>query len=156
MTTQNIQINIPIAWEYVRLVRQQVADALAAHSEELRSAAVMVASELVENAIKYGASVPALKWAQFRFETTPAYIQIQVENGLTDDKSLAALAHIVGQMKSVAVCEELYVARLHELLISPMEANRLGLYRIGYEGKFDLEYSYKDQILQMTARRRVP
>lgn len=153
--TQNIQINIPIAWEYVRLVRQQVEAALAGQSEELRSAAVMVASELVENAIKYGASIPALQWAKFRFDMTDEHIQIQVENGLTDPKALAALSQIVAPMTSAAACEQLYVSRLHELLANPSETNRLGLYRIGYEGKFDLEYSYSDQILQMTARRRV-
>ena len=92
---------------------------------------------------------------KFRFELTDEHIQIQVANGLTDAKALAALSQIVEPMISVAACEQLYVARLHELLANPSETNRLGLYRIGYEGKFDLEYSYADQILQMTARRRV-
>lgn len=156
MQMQNIQINIPIAWEYVRLVRQEVEVALAAQSEELRSAAVMVASELVENAIKYGVSIPALQWARFRCEISAEHILIEVKNGLTDDKALATLRQIVSQMTSVAACEQLYVARLHALLGNPAEANRLGLYRIGYEGKFELEYSYADEILQMTARRRLP
>ncbi len=152
---QNIQINIPIAWEYVRLVRQQVTAALAEHPEELRSAAVMVASELVENAIKYGASIPAMQWAQFRFATTAEYIQIQVSNGLTDLRLLEAVQKIVKQTQTAGASEQLYVARLQELMHNPTQSTRLGLYRIGHEGKFDLDYSYGEQILELTARRRV-
>lgn len=154
--TKNIQINIPIAWEYVRAVRQQVAAALTDYPEELRSAAVMVASELVENAIKYGASIPALPWARFRFEATSDHVQIQVSNGLIDTKSLQLLECIVKQLQDEAACEQLYMTRLQELVNDPLQPNRLGLYRIGYEGKFTLEYTYADQILTMTARRRVP
>jgi len=52
---QNILQDIPIAWEYVRSVRKQVEVALWGYTEEVRSVAVSVASELVKNAIKYGA-----------------------------------------------------------------------------------------------------
>ncbi len=152
---QNIQINIPIAWEYVRLVRQQVTAALAEHSEELRSAAVMVASELVENAIKYGASIPAMQWAQFRFTTTAEYIQIQVSNGLTDQRLLETVQKIVQQSQTAGASEQLYLGRLQELMNNPTQSTRLGLYRIGHEGKFDLDYSYGEQILELTAKRRV-
>ena len=51
--------------------------------------------------------------------------------------------------------EQLYVARLQELMNNPTQSTRLGLYRIGHEGKFDLDYSYGEQILELTARRRV-
>jgi hypothetical protein len=152
---QNIQINIPIAWEYVRMVRQQVTAALAEYSEELRSAAVMVASELVENAIKYGTSIPAMQWAQFRFKTTAEHIQIQVSNGLNDLRLLEAVQQIIEQTKTAGRSEQLYVARLQELMNNPTQSTRLGLYRISHEGKFDLDYSYGEQILELTARRRI-
>jgi len=150
---KNILIDIPIAWEYVRNVRQQVEAALTNHSEELRSSAVMVASELVENAIKYGAVVPALGWARFCFEATREYIQIQVSNGLTDPRAYELLRRMVDQMGSEETCEQLYLARLQELVNNPLQPNRLGLYRIGYEGKFRLACTYADQVLTMTARR---
>lgn len=156
MTAKSIQINIPIAWEYVRAVRQQVAVALADASEELRSAAVMVASELVENAIKYGTAVPAAPWAQFRFDGNSEYIQIQVSNGLLDATPLQLLDRIIKQLQDPAACEQLYMARLQQLVNDPIQPNRLGLYRIGYEGKFTLDYTYADQVLTLTARRHIP
>lgn len=156
MTAKNIQINIPIAWEYVRSVRQQVAVALADAAEELRSAAVMAASELVENAIKYGAAVSTLPWAQFRFEAKSEYVQIQVSNGLLDATSLGRLDRMFKQLQDPAACEQLYMARLQELVNDPVQPNRLGLYRIAYEGKFTLHYTYAEQVLTVTARRHIP
>lgn len=152
---KNIQINIPIAWEYVRTVRHQVAAALSDYPEELRSASVVVASELVENAIKYGAAVPAQEWAQFSFQATPACIQMQVSNGLVDEQAVAQVMQMVEQMKPPGACEQLYLARLQELVNDPVQPNRLGLYRIGYEGKFEVDCTYAGQVLTMIARRHV-
>lgn len=148
-------LDIPIAWEYVRNVRQQVEAALAGYTEEVSSAAVMTASELVENAIKYGAVVPTLPCARFTFRATPEYVLIEVSNGLREDRSYELLQNMVHQMKSEEVCGQLYMTRLQELINNPLQANRLGLYRIGYEGKFRLECSYANQILTMTARRDI-
>lgn len=152
----SICIDIPIAWEYVRTVRQQVDAALSSYPEELRSNAVLVASELAENAVKYGAAVPGLEWARFSFELTPTHIQIQVSNGLTNRLLLDSLERMVMQMKPAGACEQLYAARLQELVIDPLQPTRLGLYRIGYEGKFELDCAYADRILTMTARRQLP
>jgi anti-sigma regulatory factor (Ser/Thr protein kinase) len=154
--SQNIQLNIPIAWEYVRTVRQQVARALTEYPEELRSAAVMVSSELVENAIKYGAAVPGLTWAEFRFEVTPERIQVQVSNGITDLGSWHRVNSMVKQMQQTTTCEQLYVSRLQTLVNNPMQSTQLGLYRIGYEGQFVLDCTYTGQVLTMTATRLVP
>jgi len=51
--------------------------------------------------------------------------------------------------------DQMLTKRLQELMNNPTQSTRLGLYRIGHEGKFDLDYSYGEQILELTAKRRV-
>ncbi len=155
-TNHLIEIEVPIVWEYVRRVRQQVETALAHIDEEQRSAAVMVASELLENAIKYGTAVPSLGRTRFTLEYSPSQIEIRVENGLTNESAYRRVQKIVDSMSDERVCEKLYLARIQELIDNPFQSNQLGLYRIGYEGKFNLVCSYENQVLTMTARRQLP
>jgi anti-sigma regulatory factor (Ser/Thr protein kinase) len=151
-----IEIEVPIVWEYVRKVRQQVDAALAHLDEDSRSAAVMVASELLENAIKYGTAVPALGRTRVTLSYSPQQIEIRVENGLVDAASYERVHAMVESMRDDAVCEKLYLARIQQLIDNPFQKNQLGLYRIGYEGKFSLSCSLENQVLCMTARRNLP
>ena len=153
---QMLEIEVPIVWEYVRQVRQQVDVALAHLDEESRSAAVMVASELLENAIKYGTAVPALGRTRVTLQYSAQQIEIRVENGLVDADSYERLRAIVESMRDDAACEKLYMARIQQLIDNPFQKNQLGLYRIGYEGKFALSCNLDKQILCMTARRNLP
>ena len=50
----------------------------------------------------------------------------------------------------------LYVARLQELLADPDASGKLGLYRIRYEGGFQLASKYEGQVLTITATRGIP
>lgn len=153
---QLLEIEVPIVWDYVRHVRHQVETALLHLPEEQRSATVMVASELLENAIKYGSAVPALARTRFTLEYTPQQIVVRVENGLSDRRVFDAISNLLEQMKDEKVCEQLYLSRIQELIDNPFQSNRLGLYRIGYEGKFSLTCTCENDILTMTARRALP
>ncbi len=153
---QCLEIEVPIVWEYVRRVRQQVEAALAHLDEEQRSAAVMVASELLENAIKYGTAVPALARTRVTLNYSPQQVEIRVENGLTDESAYQRVRAIVDSISNENTCEKLYLARIQELIDNPFQKNQLGLYRIGYEGKFSLVCTLHDQVLSMTARRNLP
>ena len=148
-------VDIPIAWEYVRSVRDQVNEMLADYPEELRSASAMVASELVENAIKYGVSVPNLTWARVSFEMTPNAVRIEVSNGLTDATVFAALKLRIDEMREEGAGERRYLERLQELIDDPLPPNRLGLYRISFEGRFSLDCAYQNQVLTVKAHRQV-
>ncbi len=151
--SKKLEVDIPIAWEYVRIVRQRLEAALLDTGEELRSAAIMVASELVENAIKYGVSVPALPQARFRFEVSPQHLTIEVANGVSTDKVFEAVRAMVAEMQAPGASERLYLDRLQQLVDNPLPPNRLGLYRIGFEGKFSLRCTYENQFLVLTAQR---
>src|SRR5690348_12676719 len=93
------QIDLPIIWSHAHNIRQQVAVALAGYSETLRSSSVMAASELSENALRYGVAVPALPMPKLSFKLTPESIELQVCNGLTDLDALARVRRIIEQMQ---------------------------------------------------------
>jgi anti-sigma regulatory factor (Ser/Thr protein kinase) len=152
---KKLLIEIPIAWEYVREVRQHVHDALAGYPEELRSSSVMVASELVENAIKYGVAVPSLKWTRFCFECKPSLIRIEVSNGVTEASTAEAVKRRLAATPDREAGERLYLARLQQLVENPQPPNQLGLYRICAEGQFQLDCEYADQVLTIIARREM-
>lgn len=151
--SQKFQVDLPIIWSHAHNIRQQVAGALAGYSETLRSSSVMAASELSENALRYGVAVPALPLPRLSFGLTPESIELQVCNGLTDLDSLARVQRMIERMQPAGACEQLYLERLQELAAQPVEPNRLGLYRIGHEGKFTLACSYADRVLTLHARR---
>ena len=50
----HLQLSLAPMWPNVREIRERVGSALQECPPQLRSAAVMTSSELVENAIKYG------------------------------------------------------------------------------------------------------
>lgn len=156
LENQLLEIEVPIVWEYVRRVRQQVEAALAHVDEDQRSAAVMVASELLENAIKYGVAVPLLSRTRVTLQYSPTQIEIRVDNGLVEMGAYERVRAIVESMNDETACERLYLARIQELIDNPFQKNQLGLYRIGYEGKFSLSCNLENQVLSMTARRNLP
>jgi anti-sigma regulatory factor (Ser/Thr protein kinase) len=156
LDNQLIEIEVPIVWEYVRRVRQQVEAALAHLDEDQRSAAVMVASELLENAIKYGVAVPPLSRTRVTLQYSPTQIEIRVDNGLIERGAYERVRALVESMSDDTACERLYLARIQELIDNPFQKNQLGLYRIGYEGKFSLSCNLENQVLSMTARRNLP
>lgn len=149
------KLTIPIVWQYVRDVRRGFGEALADQPAELRAAAVMVASELVENAIKYGESVPGAPSASIELFVSADQIRIEVTNGL---RSAEVARELDAHLKRIAAATDraaLYVERLHELLDSPERSGKLGLHRIGLEAGFDLSCTYEEQKLTIVATRGI-
>ena len=142
-------------WSHVRQMRKEVELALADHPERLRKATAMTAAELLENAIKYGESVPAAAQIVFSLTATPEFIQVQVVNGCTDREGVGELARRIERVSNVSDREEFYMARLQELLEQPEQSGQLGIYRIGFEGGFDLACTYLSDCVTVTATRRV-
>jgi hypothetical protein len=134
-------------------MRGRVAEALKEADESLRAATVMVTSELLENAVKYGEEVPAAQNIKVSLTVTEASIIVKVINGSADAKGVAALARRVDEIMSAPDKSVLYFARLEQLMSDPTESGRLGLYRIAFEGQFDIQLSYQDQVVVITATR---
>ena len=114
---------------------------------------MMTASELVENAVKYGEDVPAARCISFALTVDDETIRIEVSNGSTDKDGVRNLQSRVNEIARTPDKAALYVARLEKLLIEPAENGNLGLYRIAFEGQFDLACRYVDEVVTVTATR---
>lgn len=150
--------DIPIAWGHIREARKLVQDALAEHDAELRDAAAMTMSELIENAVKYGEPVEGMPGARFTMSIGDESVEIRVQNGSQDSASLAALQRTVDAIAGAVgqeAREALYVARLQQLLEDTGSGGQLGLYRIGFEGQFDLACTREGDVVTVTATRRL-
>lgn len=143
-------------WQRIRDVRRRVEEAGAHLPPEHRAAAVMVTGELVENAVKYGVCVPDLDDVVVRISIDNASVSIDVSNGVASPEAFGEVAGRIRQIQSSADRESLYVARLEELLRTPGSAGGLGLYRIGFEGQFDLSCDHVGQVLTVRATRALP
>jgi hypothetical protein len=150
-----VDIEFPVTWPTVRHVRQAVAAALSEYPAELRESTVMVASELVENAVKYGESVPALPTARFALDVSEEAISITVANGLTSPQIATELNLRLQELAAPGAAERLYLERMLAPLESASDIGKLGLYRIGFEGKFRLSSSYVNGVLTVQARREL-
>jgi hypothetical protein len=153
MLDAQLQLSFAPIWPNVREIRERVDAVLERCPAQLRSAAVMTSSELVENAVKYGESVPAAKDVTFALEATYGRLSIRVANGSTNAAGVAELQRRVAEMRAAADKKALYLARLEEILMNPEDTDRLGIYRIGFEGGFDLELAYADDVVTITATR---
>jgi hypothetical protein len=150
-----LHLSFEPVWPNVREIRQRVGKALVNCPSRLRSAAVMTSSELVENAIKYGERVPAAQTVKFELEATPDRVRIRVVNGSTNHLGVAELERRVQELRRTEDKEALYLSRLEELLEDGGdESGKLGIYRIGFEGGFDLQLEYMDHVVTVTATRK--
>lgn len=151
----SVNVSLPHTWDHVRQIRGRVAEVLKEADSSLRSAAVMVTSELVENAVKYGEAVPAAPRISVALTVNETAIIVKVTNGSPDSSAVAELGRRVDEIMSAPDKSVLYLARLEELMSAPTEAGKLGLYRIAFEGEFDLQLTYREQVVTMTATRKI-
>ena len=149
-----LELKFQPMWPNVRKIRHEVGTALEACAPGLRSAAMMTASELVENAIKYGESVPAAETVTLSLDATPALLRIQVVNGSMNALGVAELKRRVQELSRAEDRQALYLSRLEELLAHAEESGKLGIYRIGFEGGFDLDCDYTNNVVTVTATRK--
>lgn len=143
-------------WNRIREVRRCVAEATAHLSREISAAAEMVTGELVENAVKYGTIVPGLDDVVVHVRVEDREVKILVTNGVGATAAADEVAARIARIQASPSREALYVGRLEELLRTPGAAGGLGLYRIGYEGKFELSCECVGQVLTVKATRELP
>jgi hypothetical protein len=150
-------LNMPLRtmWSEVQEVRERVQTLLAHLPEDVRAATVMTASELVENAIKYGESVPGAPEATVALNHDGEHIEIIVKNGVAAEETVRELRMHVDRLAGAPDRMALYIERLRQLMTGGGDGSKLGLYRIGCEGGFDLHCDYTDRVVTMTATRRV-
>lgn len=148
-----VNSSLPHTWDHIRKIRKQVGDALQDSDPNLRSAAMMVTSELVENAVKYGEEVPAAPHISLSMTVNGEQLVIVVTNGCADLSGVRELQKRIDEITAAPDKSTLYMARLEELLADPSESGKLGLYRIAFEGQFEIDFRYTDQVVSITATR---
>jgi hypothetical protein len=150
-----LRMDLSHAWPSVRALRYQVGEALLGYPAEVRAAAMMTSSELVENAIKYGEEVPAAPRISFSLAADQGAVRIQVVNGATQADATRELQACVDLIARAPDREALYLARLHEICARTAEGGKLGLYRIAHEGGFDLRCTCVDGVVTVLATRNI-
>jgi hypothetical protein len=152
----SIGVRVPHTWSHVRIIRERVGEELLGAGPALRSAAMMTASELTENAVKYGEDVPAAAHVAFDMWLDESRVTIRVSNGTRDKLGVRELQRRVNEVRNAPDKAALYTARLEELLVKPSESGKLGIYRIAFEGGFGLQCEYADDVVTVTATRERP
>jgi hypothetical protein len=130
-----ISLSITPTWSILKEVQEKTEQFMKNKNtkSEYIDATVMCASELVENAIKYGSSVSGQNLITFELRNVKEHVD---------------------NLKKTGDPGSLYTERLRELMDNPKPgASQLGLYRIAYEGEFTLDYKYQNGVLTVKAER---
>lgn len=148
-----VSSSLPHTWDHIRTIRKQVGEALKDSDPNLCSAAMMVVSELMENAVKYGEGVPAAPNISLSLSMGTNKLMIAVRNGCGDATAVKALEQRIREIAEAPDKSALYMERLEQLLADPLDTGKLGLYRIAFEGEFDLQFDYADRVVTIVATR---
>lgn len=149
-----LKLSLALVWPNTGAVRRRVWNAMDGYHPELREATSMAASELVENAIKYGENVADTPQISFLLSIDGGVVQITVTNGATSLEAGTLCARI-SEIAQARDKRELYMNRLKSLVADPSEGGKLGLYRIAYEGGFTLDARSENGVVTVVARREL-
>ncbi|MBF0120153.1 MAG: hypothetical protein HQK79_15065 [Desulfobacterales bacterium] len=144
-------------WNNVRKIREQLDSIFSDTDEGFKDACKMVASELIENSIKYGQDIEASKGVELDVIIEDGKIVLKSVNRLISMIDFDNVKFHIDRINASDNPEELYISRLQELMDSSKHGqSQLGLYRIAYEGEFKLDYNLSNNVLIVTASRNLP
>ena len=156
MNEVKLHYSIEPACKTIIQIEAEIKNQFKTDDRKLFKATAMVVSELIENAIKYRKSQDSAESIDFTFAATDNIITIIVTNPVKDDIHINEFKEHIKRIQNSNNPEELYTNRLRELIEKRDEKKaQLGLYRIAYEGKYNLSYKYDNQILTVTAVRNL-
>jgi hypothetical protein len=149
-------IDLPVQneWSNVDLVRTSVLGcfhAIFSDPSGCQSFAT-VASELMENAIKYGDWEPdGVRHMHLRVWGDANSASVQVEQPVAvDGASVRELLAMIEWLNGFADPEDAYRTRMLEIAAAPAGATKLGLARIAYEGRCRLAAELDGRTLRVT------
>jgi len=98
----------------------------------------MTISELLENAIKYSDN----KEIEVLFEYNE-HIKILISNYVSKKTHINNIINIIEKIKHIHRNDNLYLKRIEEIIKRDKHGeSQMGLYRIFYEGEFNLDYYF--------------
>ncbi len=156
MNNFNMNLTIKPTWDIVKDVHDKTIRVMndQGASADVKESAMMVATELIENAVKYGISQPDGSSIEFNLEISDNSIQMSTANGVKEEEHAKIVIDHITRINESDNPKELYTQRLLELLECDRPgATQLGLYRIAYEGQFNLRYAYEGKVLKINAEK---
>lgn len=150
-----LKLTVPSLWDLLGDLRQQIYSHLKEVDDDAREAAVMAASELIENAIKYGRSAKDALPASLILECTDV-IKLTITSSI---RSAEAARQTLDRIEAINRAPDrlaLYESRMEELMAKPFKgsSSQLGLLRIAGEGNFELHAEMVGaDMLRITATR---
>ena len=136
-TKRYLKFSIPNHWRHNPEVRRSVATLLEGLPSDFVHSATMAASELTENAIKYGTSTSETAEILVAIQIQEGRLSIRVTNGCDNPEALQRLsAHVDAVNRTDPY--DMMVARIHDLKTRQRKTVGLGIYRIAAEGGFNL------------------
>ncbi len=152
-----LNLRIKPDWGEIENVRNSVSDFTRSRdlSDDIINALIMVASELVENAIKYGIFHNAQDLIEISLSLDNKII-IEVKNPI-DNTALPSLRYLDETIQWIRGYQdpfETYIIKLRQISTKPLQdiESGLGLVRIAYEGQSILDfYVSEDNFLHVSA-----
>lgn len=149
---KRIKVSIEPTWNIVLNINDRIDEVMPDANSEIIEALRMVSTELVENAVKYGEPVPGMAGIEYELIVDEKIISIRVDNGVVNDSNIDQVKKSIDKIRSCKDRFKLYTDRLSELMESPkLGESQLGLYRIAYEGRCELDYKFEEDILSVIA-----
>ena len=119
-------------------------------------ATMMSVTELLENAVKYGEATPEVPHISLEVSVIDDLLRIEVRNGTKRCQHLDKLTANLERLAAAKDKSSLYLEAIEKTGESSTEhAGGLGLYRIASEGGFDIRCGYENQMVRITATRRI-
>ncbi len=142
--------HIEPVWDSLERIISETESSLDKFGRDLTDASVMAATELVENAIKYGDNKTVI---EFAITVDDHRILINVSNTIRTPQDYEDVKYYIDKIMASDNLHTLFADRLLKVAKSDDKQmrTRLGLIRIAYEGCFKMTYNLKDDFLTITA-----
>jgi hypothetical protein len=145
---------VPAVWETVRDIRAMVEERLHGATPAVRDAAVMVASELAENVLKYSADSGGA--STLSVDVRADKIAIHTANDVASTQSADEVLAMIERIRNSDDATELYAAAIDAKLEQGLNGTtRQGFYRIAAVGEFQLRAWRERRRLFIWAERKL-
>jgi hypothetical protein len=139
----------------VSKIRLEVGVLFSSFEENVREQAVMIASELAENVVKYGVGIDDERVGFITVYLSDEQFSIHSHNAVGDIRHVQAVEAIIEEINDSDDPSDLSIARLRELIAGNVEGpSQLGLLRIATDGNSDLSCNFGETVLRIEAVHR--
>ena len=146
------RINLADTWDELGRVRTAFQEYFSESTEEFKAAATMAGLELAENVIKHGSGSSV---GSVTVSVRDGEVVIATQNQVVSTQRASV---VIARIQDIADrgAREMYMTRMLELMQQPSgQGSGLGLFRIAYEGAFQLSCEILGDRLCIYARRRL-